>query len=77
MLVSSIIQLYAITHKTSDYGDKFVVRIFDIGPGLYAPRREPFALEDTLEAARAKLPKGLQRLPRDQNDDPVIVESWV
>jgi len=31
----------------------------------------------TLEELREKLPFGLHRLPRNPNDDPVIVETWV
>ncbi|MBC3871517.1 hypothetical protein [Undibacterium oligocarboniphilum] len=30
----------------------------------------------TLEEIRSKLPLGLVRMPRDERDDPKIVESW-
>ena len=35
------------------------------------------AVADSLEQARAAIPRGLQRLDRLADDDPVIVETWI
>jgi hypothetical protein len=32
---------------------------------------------NSLEEARAKVPEGLYRMPRQLGDDPVIVECWL
>lgn len=32
---------------------------------------------DSLEELREKLPAGLYRMPRDPDDDPTIVETWM
>jgi len=40
-------------------------------------RRGTFHVADTLEAIRAKLPRGLHRLTRKPQDDPVIEEVWI
>lgn len=36
-----------------------------------------FFHDATLEALRDKLPKGLIRMERSPQDDPVIVETWI
>ena len=60
---------------------KWVVRAQDAGVSpLEAPdgirRHQVFHECDSLLEARAKIPEGLYRSPRDPNDDPVIVETW-
>lgn len=32
---------------------------------------------DSLEEARALIPRGLTMLPRNPKDDPVILETWI
>ena len=32
---------------------------------------------DSLEEARAQVPAGTYALPRDEDDDPVIIETWL
>ncbi len=62
---------------------KWVVRAQDVGgvSPLESPdriRRHRMFFEcDSLEEARAKVPIGLYRMPRDPSDDPVIVETWL
>jgi hypothetical protein len=54
----------------------FVVREWQIGPAGAEPMSEArFAM--TLEAARELIPPGLYCLPRQPEDDPVIVEVWI
>lgn len=71
------IEHFVIYEKPKDFPDKFVVRRFVIAGPEPAPDKEPWAVVDTLEAARKKVPWGQYRIERDPSDDPVIVESWI
>lgn len=75
--MSNLTLCYVITHKTKDFGDKYVVRISRITAGSVIPDKEPHAVCDSLESARAAVPPGLMLFPRDAKDDPVIVENWM
>lgn len=71
---------YVIYERPKDYPDKFVVRRWVIKAGneeeaLIADKAA--VLVNTLEQARAVVPQGLYRIPRAQEDDPVIVETWI
>lgn len=52
------------------------MRIHEIGPGYTLPT-EQFHTAPSLEEVRKFIPLGMTKLPRDPQDDPVIVESWV
>jgi hypothetical protein len=71
--------IYVITHGTTDYGDKFVVReqliMFPGGELRIAPH--PTAVCDSLEEARRVMPSHLVRMQPFPDDDPVIVETWL
>lgn len=69
-------RVYCITYDPSDH------------PGMYAVRKhlafingtrpaELIGLSSTLEEARKMVPEGLIRIARDDDDDKVIVESWI
>lgn len=70
------LSLWAITENPSDFPGKFVARRFIIGAGVYAVTVDHH-VADTLEDVRAMLPGHLVRLPRDPDDEPIIVESWI
>ena len=70
-----ILSMYVIYDHPRDFPDNIVVRRFDIGPGWSRPA-EVWALVETLEQAREKVPPGLTLLPRDPADDYGIIESW-
>ena len=71
------VTFYAITHKTKDYGDKYVVRKHYITPGKGDHcDQDPVAVKTELEEARTFIPVDCMRLPLTPYDDPVIVESW-
>lgn len=54
---------------------KWVVRAQDVeGGGVRI--RESFVECDSLDEARATVPRGLYRMDRYPGDDPVIVETW-
>ncbi len=56
-----------------DFPDAFVARLFD-----GEQPTEVHAQADTLEVLYTQLPlQGLARIPRYQQDDPVILEAWI
>ena len=67
--------MFVITHKTKDYGMKYVVREHTAS----YPVAIPLAVCNTLKEARHVIKlvaPTLERLPRTEHDDTVIVESW-
>lgn len=71
------IDCYVITHKTKDFGDKYVVRITEVCQGKLTVRPDTVAVVDTLLEARAAIPPNLTHFPRVRADDPVVVETWM
>lgn len=69
--------LWTVYSNPRDYPGKFVVRRSLVSSGGILPDREPLAVADTLEAARAVVPAWLTVIPRSPEDDPVIVEVWL
>ncbi len=66
------VPIICIYEHPSDYPDKFVARLYDLThPTRYV------VLTDTLEEARKAVPGEMFCFPRDQKDDPVIVESYL
>ncbi len=70
------LSLWTIYEKPKDHPDKYVVRRHVIEPGKTYPTGD-FALFDTLEEAREYIPEGCTDIGRYDEDDPVIVESWI
>ncbi len=68
------LQFYVIYRHPSDYPQCYVCRIHH-SDGTIEPT--PFAVGDTLEGVRSKLPAFRFNLGRDEEDDPAIVEMWV
>jgi hypothetical protein len=71
--------VYTIYDHPADYPEHWVIRAWRIlaHSADPEPRPEGVVLVTTLEAARAAIPPGLARLPRQVNDDSKIVESWL
>lgn len=68
--------LFCVYHNPADFPGQYVARRW---VGL-DPDYAPAAVAPTLEEVREKLLKdnpGLTRLDRQENDDPVIVETWL
>lgn len=67
--------IWTIYQNPSDYPGRWVLRGHEVGSGTVTPR--PHAIiSDTYAEIINILPPGLQRLPRSENDDPAIYESW-
>lgn len=73
-----VIRMYVITENPSDHPGKLVVREWHIRKGEPAkPLAEFHDISDSLDDARGSIPGGLMMVPRSEDDDPVIVESWL
>jgi hypothetical protein len=72
-------ELYTIYDSPTDYPDTYVVRRWEVVTG----KKEPVAMEvimidDDLDKIRTQLREiGLFPIPRDENDDKKIVETWL
>lgn len=67
--------LWTVTHNTSDYPQHYIAR-----PSIVKPEVTALAailMASTLTELRNILPIGLTCLPRQSEDDPVIVEVWL
>lgn len=68
------LDIWTIYRHPRDYPDKYVARKTVVPPGT--PTNDMF-IAGSLDEARALLPRGLHRMPRSAEDDPVIVEVWL
>jgi hypothetical protein len=71
------LSMYVIYERPLDYPDHYVVRRWAVFLGDLSPDAAPHAVTLTLEAARASIPHGMVALPRNADDEPQIVESWI
>jgi hypothetical protein len=71
------LSLYVITYHPRDYPTKVVVREQISRPGEVLILIAPIAVVDSIAEARAAIPRGLHRIPRQPSDDAVILETWV
>ncbi len=74
-----ILTMYVVTKNPIDFPGKIVVRRHDVFDGLVAVEDDPFIVHTHLPSVQRqlKMTHNLYRLPRDPNDDPVILEVWV
>lgn len=70
-------KLYIITiyYNPSDFHNKYVARLFEIGWKPYPTKFH--TIRDTLEEIRKTIPITMSRIERNKNDDSVIVESYI
>lgn len=69
--------MWVITDHPSDFPDHFVVRKRVVYSSGRVEIDQEYHLAMTLDEARARVPRGLARIPRSWNDDRVIVETWL
>lgn len=67
---------YVIYNNPSDYPGKYVVRMWRVEIE-FSLKSEEFGVFDTLEQARAYIPYGLLCITRSDQDDAIIVETWI
>jgi hypothetical protein len=68
--------IWTVTSDPSDYPGEFVARAHVVGQGGSGPTKY-IVRGKTLKDIHDQLPPGLVRFPRDDSDDPKIVESWM
>ena len=64
--------IITIYRHPKDYPEGYVGRVFDLNQPTMLSWRG-----DTLTQVRDRVPPEMHRIPRSDNDDPVIVESWI
>lgn len=69
--------VWTVYERPRDYPQGFVGHLFEIRAGGITHPSGNRVFGPTLESVRAQLPPGLHRMPRDPNDEPQIVESWI
>ena len=70
--------LWVIFHNPSDYPDKYVVKVQTVeAGGTIRLDDPPVAVVDTIEEARAAIPKWCVNLGRKLDDELQIAEVWV
>jgi len=73
-----VMSTWVVYDRPRDFPNKFVARRHYIVRGDPNPRAsEEYAVADSLEEIRQRLPPGLYCLPRFADDDPKIVEVWL
>jgi hypothetical protein len=75
-LNSKLLNIWTIFDHPIDYPDHYVARLFIVGNGNHKATASVILCND-LDELRGKLPPNLIRLPRDNNDDRNIIESWL
>jgi hypothetical protein len=68
---------WTIYYRPLDFPDHFAVRMWMVGEGSELIWRNIACVCRTLEEAREQVPTGTVCMPREDEDDPVIVESWI
>lgn len=76
MTLDDALEIWTIYDKPSDWPAGYVTRCFRVWPGGGTEPGEAFFCL-TLEDARGCVPPNLCCLGRQENDDPVIVETWI
>jgi len=72
----AVLPYWVVTSNPSDFRGKIVVRRWNVRDGQTESTNEHHVY-DSLEQARRHRPEGTTTIPRDPQDDPVIVETWI
>src|SRR5580698_1109810 len=71
-----VLPMWTIYEKPLDHPEGYIARRFESGKGVHGPTMD--TIEGELEAIRDIFQRaGLFKLPRDDGDEPQIVETWV
>jgi hypothetical protein len=78
MIDSAVLPMWTIYNHPKDYPKSFVARLWYVGAGGSPIPTDQVIVFPTLEAIRDRMrAQGLTRLMRNENDDPVIIETWL
>jgi len=77
-------RIYTVYLKPLDYPSAWVLRGYTVTKDGAVPDDHPSAVllargepERELETIREEIPRGMTLIPRHDEDDPTIVESWI
>jgi ribosomal protein L37E len=70
------LEMWTVYDHPKDQPDSFVARKWCVDGQTMLGTSDMF-VASTLGELRALLPPGLHRLPRNEGDDPTIVETWL
>jgi hypothetical protein len=68
--------IWVVYKSPWDYPGKFICRPWRPWGSGAGPMNVHLAADD-LQELRGQLPHGVDRMPRNDDDDPVIVETWI
>jgi hypothetical protein len=72
-----MLTLWTVYEKPKDCPHGYVVREWYVEAGEGEPTPGPLNVFNTLAEARAHVPDGRVRMPREETDDPCILETWL
>jgi hypothetical protein len=72
-----VLPIWTIYRHPSDYPNDYVARVFETGPGEPTPTKFIVRSSEIQALRTTFIHAGLITLPREDGDDPHIVESWV
>ncbi len=75
-LAAVTLPLICVYKNPADYPDKYVARLWDVKRPSAKPT-DMVVLADTLEEVRSIKPEWMAITPRQEADDPVIIETWI
>jgi len=73
---SQTLSIWTVYERPQDYPDRCVARRWLATTPVPSPT-DDVLLADDLAGLRQQMPAGLVRMPRHQDDDPVILETWM
>lgn len=69
--------MVAVYKNPHDFPHKYVGRVWFIGKGKHWASNDMYVVRDTIEEVRAAVPKWMTRLGRSEDEDPVVVETYM
>lgn len=70
------LELWTVYDRPADFPSSAVARHWLVGPDG-AASSDGLLIAPSLDLLRAMLPAGMVVIPRDERDDPAIVETWL
>jgi hypothetical protein len=71
------LHMWTVYDHPRDYPDHYVARRFEVRGGVAAATNEAYLAHQLYPLREAMLSMGLTALPRMENDDPCIIETWL
>ena len=69
--------IWTVYRHPNDYPGCWVMRAYEILPGIGTHPHSFCFIGKTLDEVRAKVPAGTWRIGREPTDNPAIYESWI